>query len=175
MLIQTPAPKVIQSLPESVTQSQETVQPEHQFPAQTPIRQPISPTSIKQPIGPRSEHRPIPSYPGPILRPPSWSPDLKETRKYLLDLDMDRNLNFKEKSAYQEAIISDTYERPDISYFREPSELKDLIDTTKLVQEFLPKQTDIDIRGYKEKSIKRYTFTHHNQRNPSRLPNQSLL
>ena len=36
------------------------------------------------------------------------------------------------------------YERPDRSYFKEPSELKDLIDTTKLVQKFLPKQTDID-------------------------------
>ena len=29
-------------------------------------------------------------------------------------------------------------------YFKKPSELKDLIDTTKLVQKFLPKQTDID-------------------------------
>ena len=36
------------------------------------------------------------------------------------------------------------YERPDISYLKEPSELKDLIDTTKLVQKFLPKQVDID-------------------------------
>ena len=36
------------------------------------------------------------------------------------------------------------YERPDKSYFKEPSELKDLIDTTKLVQKFLPKQTDTD-------------------------------
>ena len=34
--------------------------------------------------------------------------------------------------------------RPDRSYFKEPSELKDLIDTTKLGQTFLPKQTDID-------------------------------
>ena len=36
------------------------------------------------------------------------------------------------------------YERPDISYIQEPQELKDLIDTTKLVQKYLPKQTDID-------------------------------
>ena len=36
------------------------------------------------------------------------------------------------------------YERLDKSYFKEPSELKDVIDTTKLVQTFLPKQTDID-------------------------------
>ena len=36
------------------------------------------------------------------------------------------------------------YERPDKSYIQEPMELKDLVDTTKLVQKFLPKQTDID-------------------------------
>ena len=87
--IQIPAPKVIQSLPETVTQSQETVQSEYQLPAQTPIRQPISPTSVKQPIDPRIEHRPIPSYPDLILRPPPWPPDLEEARKDLLDLDME--------------------------------------------------------------------------------------
>ena len=70
--------------------------------------------------------------------------DLKDTRKDLLDLDTDRNINFEENSLYQEGIISETYERPDNSYLQEPSELKDLIDTTKLVQKFLPKQTDID-------------------------------
>ena len=57
---------------------------------------------------------------------------------------MDRNIDFEEHSPYQEGIISEIYERPDRSYFKEPSELKDLIDTTKLVQKFLPKQTDID-------------------------------
>ena len=58
MPIQTPAPKAAQSLPEPVTQSQETVQIEIQLPVQTPIRQPTGPTSIKQLIGPRIEHRP---------------------------------------------------------------------------------------------------------------------
>ena len=132
------------SLPETVTQSQETVQTEHQLPAQMPIRQPISPTNIKQQICPSIEHKPIPSYPDPILRLPSWPPDLKETRKDLLDLDMDRNINFEENSPYQEGIISKMYERLDQSYFKEPSKLEDLLNTTKLVQKFLPKQTDID-------------------------------
>ena len=36
------------------------------------------------------------------------------------------------------------YERLDTSYIQEPQELKDLIDTTKLIQKYLPKQTDID-------------------------------
>ena len=48
--LQTPAPKVTPSLPETVTQSQETVQTEHQLFAQT---------GIKQPIGPRIENSPI--------------------------------------------------------------------------------------------------------------------
>ena len=37
--LQTLAPKVTPSLPETVTQSQETVQTEHQLPAQTGIKQ----------------------------------------------------------------------------------------------------------------------------------------
>ena len=118
--LQTPAPKVTPSLPETVTQSQETMQTEHQLPAKT---------GIKQPIGPRTENRPIPFYPDPTQRPPSRLPNLKETRRDLLDLDMDRNIDFEENSPYQEDIISETYERPDRSYFKEPSELKDLIDT----------------------------------------------
>ena len=69
---------------------------------------------------------------------------MKDTRKDLLDLDKDRNINFEESLPYQKGIISEMYERPDKSYFKEPSELEDLIDTTKLVQKFLPKQTDID-------------------------------
>ena len=36
------------------------------------------------------------------------------------------------------------YERPDNSYIQEPQELKGLIDTTKLIQRYLPKQMDID-------------------------------
>ena len=36
------------------------------------------------------------------------------------------------------------YERPNTSYVQEPQELKDLIDTTKLIQKFLPKQAYID-------------------------------
>ena len=116
MPIQTPAPNVATSLPEPVIQSQETVQTEHQLPAQTPIRQPTSPTSIKQPIGPRIEHRPIPFYPDPILRLPPMSPDLKDTRKDLLVLDIDRNIDFEENSPCHKGMISETYERPDKSY-----------------------------------------------------------
>ena len=64
--------------------------------------------------------------------------------KDLLETDLDRNIDIEENSPFQEGIISETYERPDTSYIQEPYESKDLIDTTKLVQKFLPKQMDID-------------------------------
>ena len=57
---------------------------------------------------------------------------------------MDRKIEFEEKSPHQEGIISETYERPDKSLIQEPPELKGLIDTSKSIQKFLPKQRDID-------------------------------
>ena len=57
---------------------------------------------------------------------------------------MDRNIDFEENLPYQEGTISEMYERPDKSYVQEPTESKDLIDTTKLIQKFLPKQRDIE-------------------------------
>ena len=41
--LQTPVPEVAQSLPKTVTQSQQTVQTEHKSTAQTDKRQPIGP------------------------------------------------------------------------------------------------------------------------------------
>ena len=61
-----------------------------------------------------------------------------------MDWDVHRNIDFEENSPYQESIILEMYERPDKSCIQEPSELKDLIDATKLVQKFLTKQTDMD-------------------------------
>ena len=45
----------------------------------------------------------------------------------LADLNTYINTDFKENSPYQEGIISDTYQRPDRSYFQEPPELESLI------------------------------------------------
>ena len=57
---------------------------------------------------------------------------------------MDRKVEIVVNSPFQEGIISEIYERPDMSYVQEPHKLEDLIDTTKLIQKFLPKQMDID-------------------------------
>ena len=61
-----------------------------------------------------------------------------------MDNDSDRKLEIEENSPFQEGIISEIYERPDNSYVQEPQELTDLIDTTKLIQKYLPTQVDID-------------------------------
>ena len=50
-------------------------------------------------------------------------------------------MDIEENSPFQENIISEIYERPNKSYFQEPIELKDLIDTKNIIQQILPKQT----------------------------------
>ena len=145
--IPTPAPRAVPPLPQPVTQSQERTLLQHHVPATPPpIVHPI-PACITQPVRPRVEHRPVPPYHESFLRPPPRTPDakdLKDNGKDLLDLDTDRNIDFKENLPYQDGIILEMYERSDKSYIEEPTELKDLVDTTKLVQRFLPKQMDID-------------------------------
>ena len=56
----------------------------------------------------------------------------------------DPNLDFEENPPHQEGIISEMYEIPDQSYIEEPQELADLVNTSKLVQKYLPRQTYID-------------------------------
>ena len=103
--IPTSAPRAVQPLPEPVVQSQERTLPQHHVPAAPlPIVHP-TPASITQPKGPRIEHRPVPPYHEPFLRPPPRPPDatdVKDNRKDLLDLDMDRNVDFEENSPYQD-------------------------------------------------------------------------
>ena len=53
-------------------------------------------------------------------------------------------MDLDENSHYQESVISETYQRPNRSYFQEPPELESLVTTDNLVQKLLPKQADID-------------------------------
>ena len=101
--------------------------------------------SVAEPIVPK----PIPEIPSsevlqPYLllqnRPPPKPPDQLIKKQDVSDTKTD----IEENSPCQENIISEIYERPDKSYFQEPIELKDLIDTKNIIQCFLPKQTDID-------------------------------
>ena len=107
----------------------------------------VDQTCIIQQIGPKIQHRPSPPYHDPYTRPPPRPPNITDpldSQKDLLDNDLDRKVEIEENSPFQEGIISEIYERPDTSYIQEPQESRDLIDTTKLIQKLLPKQTDID-------------------------------
>ena len=92
---------------------------------------------------------PLPEVPGseglpPYIllrnRPPPKAPDQLINKQDKGDIKMD----IEENSPFRENIISEIYERPNKSYFQEPIELKDLIDTRNIIQWSLPKQTDID-------------------------------
>ena len=134
--ILSPAPKEALSLPEPIVQSEENVQPQHNIPIPLLLHQPVDSTGIVQPIGPKIQHRPSPPYHNMYARPPPRPPgviNLIDSWKDLLETDLDRNVDIEENSPFQEDIISETYERPDKSYIQEPYELKDRIDTTKLV------------------------------------------
>ena len=138
--------RTVMPLPEPSSQSQSQVQPQT-LPRPLSQHHPIDPTHIPQQIGPKIQHRPTPPYPDPYARPPPKPPDISDpldSRKDLLDHDSDRKVEIEENLPFQEGIILEIYERPDNSYVQEPQELKDLIDTTKLVQKYLPKQMDID-------------------------------
>ena len=87
---------------------------------------------------PRSEILPL--YLVPQSRPPPKPQDQLPKRQ---EVDSSK-IEIEENLPFQENIISEVYERPDKSYFQEPIELKDLIDTNNIIQRYLPKQTDID-------------------------------
>ena len=87
---------------------------------------------------PRSEM--LPPYLVLPSRPPPKPPD-NLSKKQVAESS---KIEIEENSPFQVSIISEVYERPDKSYFQEPIELKDLIDTNNIVQWFLPKETDID-------------------------------
>ena len=86
---------------------------------------------------PKSEM--FPPYLVPPVRPPKTPGNLSKKQEV-----ESSKTEIEENSPFQESIISEIYERPDKSYFQEPIELKDLIDTKNIIQQFLPKQTDID-------------------------------
>ena len=92
----------------------------------------------------------VPFHPGPVCRPPpkpirlDMSTQGSKSSPGIEDINHNINFDFKENSPFQEGIISETFQRPDKSFFQEPKELGDLIDKGNLVQNFLPKLTDID-------------------------------
>ena len=88
----------------------------------------------------------IPIYPNQITKPiPKLTERLTQNdRQADLELDLEMNKDFEENSPYQEGIISEIYQRPNKSQIVDPPELIDLVNTERIVQKYLPKQTDID-------------------------------
>ena len=144
--------KTVMPLPKLTVQSQSCIQPQI-IPRPLLQYQPVDPTRI----GPKIQHRPSPPYYNPYVRPPPKPPDIidpLDSQKDLLENDSDRKVEIEENSPFQEGIISEIYERLNTSYVQEPQELKDLIDTTKVIQKFLPKQMDKILEIIKRKVLK---------------------
>ena len=58
--------------------------------------------------------------------------------------EIETNLDFEENSPHQEGIITEMYKSPDNSYLEQPQQLSDILDSTKIIHKYLPKQVDID-------------------------------
>ena len=58
------------------------------------------------------------------------------------NINPDINLDFEDNCLFQEGVISEAYQRLDKSFFQEPKELNDLVNTSNLFQKFVPKQAD---------------------------------
>ena len=74
----------------------------------------------------------VPFHPSPVHRPPPTA--IKQNASYPQSLqsstDIENiypNFDFKENSPFQEGIMSETFQRPDESFFQEPKELRNLI------------------------------------------------
>ena len=83
------------------------------------------------------------TYPQLVIMPPPRPPDLLGPIPKV-NTGIGPDLDFEENSAHQEGIITEMYESPDKSYLDQPQELTDLVDSTKLIHKYLPKQVDTD-------------------------------
>ena len=92
----------------------------------------------------RDKNREYPCQPDPYFRPPPRPPDNLQPQPLKTNTVKQIDIEFEENSPHQEGILSEIYQRPDRNYFQEPKDLESLVDTSKIVQKFLPKQADID-------------------------------
>ena len=81
-----------------------------------------------------------------LLRPPKQQPIKQDIPQNIIEINANPNINLdiEENSPFHEGIISESFQRPDKSFFQNPKELGDLINKENLTHKYLPKQTDID-------------------------------
>ena len=82
--------------------------------------------------------------PDVILHPDLLLKTPKQQNTHEISHNPNINLDLEENSPFQEGIMSETFQRPDKSFFQNPKDLGDLMNKENLVHKFLPKQTDID-------------------------------
>ena len=73
----------------------------------------------------------------PSVRPPPKSPNA-DNATTSPNLGPEPNIDFEENSSHQEGIITETYVAPDQSYLEQPQELNKLVNTSKVMQKYLP-------------------------------------
>ena len=81
---------------------------------------------------------PLSTHPNVSVRPPPKPPNAVKEAMSSPNLGQDPNVDFEENSPHQEGIITETYVAPDQSYLEQPQELTKLVDTSKVVQKYLP-------------------------------------
>ena len=79
----------------------------------------------------------------PNVRPPPKPPNV-DNAATSPNLGPEPNVDFEENSPHQEGIITEMYVAPDQSYIEQLQELIKLVNTSKVVQKYLPGQADID-------------------------------
>ena len=79
----------------------------------------------------------------PNVRPPPKPPNI-DSATTSPNLWPEWNMDIEENSPHQEGIIIETYVVPDQSYLEQPQELIKVVNTSKVVQWYLPWQADID-------------------------------
>ena len=89
----------------------------------------------------------VPFHPDLLLRPKQAIKQNITCKQYPQkeqNISPNINFDFKENSPFQEGIMSETFQRPDKSFFQNPKELGDLVDKGNFIHKYLPKQTGID-------------------------------
>ena len=82
----------------------------------------------------------VPFHPGPVYRAPPKpirhdmsNQQGSQRSSSIKGINPNISLDFEENSLFQEGVMSETFQRPDKSFFQEPKELGDLINEGNLI------------------------------------------
>ena len=83
-------------------------------------------------------------HPDPLLKPTTHPMKQNMTHEqnsqHIQNINPNINFDFKENSPFQGGVMSETFQRPDKSFFQDPKELGDLINKGNFVHKYLPKK-----------------------------------